>query len=64
MSERDRHDAGVLPRDFVPPTEYIKSPVTLLLALRDFAGLAVQEFLYTTDRAIMEAQRDIDDAPL
>lgn len=42
--------------------EYIKGPVTLIQALRDFAALAVYEFLYEGDKAIMDAQDALENA--
>lgn len=40
--------------------EYIKGPVTLIQALRDFAALAVYEFMYEGDKAIMDAQEELE----
>jgi len=37
-------------------SEYLKGPVTLIRAIYELSALAVQEFLYTTDKAIMDAQ--------
>lgn len=40
--------------------EYIKGPVTLIQAVREFAALAVQQFLYEGDKAIMDAQDELE----
>lgn len=41
--------------------EYIKGPVTLMRAIYELSALAVQDFLYQGDKAIMAAQKELDD---